>query len=112
TSLSQQITIHRLVQFVIKDEMPEELFATTADVVIGMCDCAFPLGDDRNWDNELLRRKRRYQNQVMMPLSTIQKIGSTKFGELLQRVGRFVRSEGEYQEAEKLFKKALDIFNF
>lgn len=105
----QRITIHRLVQSVIKDEMPEELFSTMTTALIGLCDCAFPPW--HNWQNELLLQSRRYQDQVITPLSTVQQIKSCKLADLLHRIGFFLREEGKYQQASKLIEKAVKILS-
>ena len=46
------ITIHRLVQAVIKDEMAPELFSATAVAILSLCNSAFP-----HWDTSSNYRK-------------------------------------------------------
>jgi tetratricopeptide (TPR) repeat protein len=104
---AQHIVIHRLVQSVIKDEMSPEDFSTMAEAVIGLCDCAFPRQDD--WSNEMLLQRRRYQEQIVTPLSSIQQIKSSRLGRLLRRVGEFLTEDGKYQQAGKLLETAIVI---
>jgi tetratricopeptide (TPR) repeat protein len=105
----ERLTIHRLVQSVIKDEMPQGLLSTMAECVIQLCAVAFP--PLHNWDHTLLLQSRRYVGQVLMPLVTIHQLQSNDFVNLLLRVGIFLREEGKYQESSKLVLKAVEVLN-
>ena len=107
--LGQKITIHRLVQSIIKDEMPVDLFSDKEIELIGLCYAAFP--GWHNWQTETLLRSRRYQDQVILPLLSIQGIQSQKLEDVLERVGVFLREDGKYQQARELLTKAVDIMN-
>ena len=105
---AERITIHRLVQSVIKDEMPPETFSAMTAAVIGLCDSAFPSswsGDDR-----LQLIGRRYQDQVILPLSAIE-MKSRELGAVLERVGNFLRDEGKWHQAAELLGKAVDVLS-
>jgi hypothetical protein len=65
----RRITIHRLVQSVIKDDLSKELFSIVSEAAIGLCGGAFPLW--YNSEYEVILQCRRYQDQVVTPLSTI-----------------------------------------
>ena len=108
-ALGQKITIHRLVQSIIKDEMSADLFSDMEIELIGLCDAAFPPW--HNWQTETLLRSRRYQDQVILPLLSIQGIQSQKLEDVLERVGVFLREDGKYQQARELLAKAVDIMN-
>lgn len=103
---AQRITIHRLVQLVIKDAMPPEVNSTTTTALIGLCDSAFPKGDYGDFEARMLSR--RFQDQVAIPLSTIQGI-SNQFAYLVRRVGRFLINDGKYQQAIELLVKASQL---
>jgi tetratricopeptide (TPR) repeat protein len=105
----ERLTIHRLVQSVIKDEMSQELLSTMGECVIRLCDVAFPPW--HNWDHALLLQSRRYVGQVLLPLLIIHQPQSNAFVDLLLRVGIFLREEGKYQEASELVEKALEVLN-
>lgn len=105
----ERLTIHRLVQSIIKDEMPQELLSTMAECVLRLCDIAFPPW--HNWDHALLSQSRRYVGQVLMPLVTIHQLQSNDFVNLLLRAGVFLRGEGKYQESSKLVLKAVEVLN-
>ena len=105
----QRITIHRLVQSVIKDEMPSEVCSAVIAALIGLCDSAFPPWHD--WDQKLLQQSRIYEAQVVGPLLDVPVIASETMGCLLSRVGLFLREDGKYQQANGIFEKALKLFN-
>jgi hypothetical protein len=66
----QRITIHRLVQSVIKDEMSQEQLAATTTGIIKLCDSAFPDVDHYAYrETGLLSRK--FEDQVLVPLSSL-----------------------------------------
>ena len=68
------ISIHRLVQIVIQDEMSEDTLQEMWEVVISLCNASFPSEiTDYN-----LSQCRQYQNQVLLPLSTAPLMKSKK----------------------------------
>lgn len=94
------------LNFVIsRVRMPQELFSTMTINLIGLCDRAFPSW--HNWQNDLLLRSRRYQDQVVMLLPTIQQANSNDLNGLLQRIAFFLRQERKYQKASTLITKAV-----
>lgn len=105
---SEELTMHRLVQAVIKDEIPQEVFSTTISAIVKLCNCAFP--DSWEWTTHELRLQGcRYQDQVVMPLLSIEGISSVELGYILRRVGVFLSAEGKYQQATNLLAKAVDV---
>jgi tetratricopeptide (TPR) repeat protein len=109
TSDAQFITIHRLVQSVIRDEMPPERLSSTLVALIGLCDSAFPTWHD--WDPRLLHRSRLYEDQVVGPLLDVSIPPSETLAFLLSRVGLFLREDGKYLQANEFLTKALKIFD-
>ncbi|HMD13746.1 MAG TPA: tetratricopeptide repeat protein, partial [Bacteroidota bacterium] len=103
----QRITIHRLVQSVIKDDMLPDIFSIVTEDVIGLCESAFPYFD-YNVDHELRLRGRRFRDQMIMPLLSIY-CNSREFGKILHRIGVFLRDDGNFQQAIELLAKAMDI---
>jgi len=104
---NERITMHRLVQYVIRFEMPPEKFSTMTEAVIGLCNSAFPAWTYKNAGAR--PQNRRYQDQVVIPLSAIQQIESCTLGNVLWRVGRYLAEDGKYQQASELLQKAVDI---
>ena len=99
------ITIHRLVQCVIKDDMEDDIFSSVAGWVIDLCDHAFPL----RWDNELRLLCRKFQEQVVVTLSDIKTANSEALVRVLTRVGTFLHEDGKYEQADELRLKVVDI---
>jgi hypothetical protein len=65
--------------------------------VIGLCDAAFPQISD--WEPEVVRLCRRYETQVIVPLSNIPMMGSEVLAGVLGRIGWFLNEDGMYQQA-------------
>ena len=107
-SNEQRITIHRLVQSVIRDEMPSELYSTIMTSLIGLCNSAFPPWHD--WDQHLLHQARVYEVQVVGPLLEVPLEASETLGCLLSRIGLYLREEGKYQQADEVLSKSLRLF--
>ena len=108
---NSKIIIHRLVQAVIKDEMPQELFSVITESVIGLCDSAFPRWNTvATIENETRLQCRKYQNQVLTPLSNISSINSIVVGNISMRVGVFLFHDGKYQEASDFLTNAVSLF--
>jgi len=105
----ERLTIHRLVQTVIKDEMPPELRATLSETMIQLCLSAFP--DSEYSDNETRSVKRRFQGQIVISLSSIPDINSRELGVILVRIGEFLRDDGNYRQAIELLENAVKILD-
>lgn len=102
----QRISIHRLVQSVIKDEMTETDFSYFTNAVISLCDRAFPL---HIRDTESRMVCRRYQAQVIIPLSAIPETKSNAQLEVLERIAWFLHDDGKYAQSRELRLKTLDM---
>ena len=108
---NSKIVIHRLVQAVIKDEMPSEVFSDMTEAIMKLCDSAFPhWNTSATMDNETRLQCRKFQNQILTPLSDIPSIDSVVVGNLSCRVGIFLSQDGKYRESEELLTKAISVF--
>ena len=107
TNGGERITIHRLVQTVIKDEMPQELFSTLTETVVRLCASSFPTS--RYEDNKTRSLKRRFQGQIVVSLSSIGDIESRELGLILRRIGGFLRDDGNHREAIELLERAVKV---
>jgi tetratricopeptide (TPR) repeat protein len=107
----QRITVHRLVQCVIKDEMLDEVFTVMTSNLIGLYESAFPRWDQDHEVREITIRLRcrRYQDQIMLPLTTTVPKNASKLGNLLLRFGMFLDTDGNYQKASELIAEAVQI---
>ena len=103
----QLITMHRLVQLVIKNEMTDAQLSSLRGLVITLCDSAFPQWFA--WEAELLGMCRRYQDQVVTTLSEIPAMSSEGLAQLLDRVGRFLDDDGKYEQASEIRLKAFEV---
>jgi tetratricopeptide (TPR) repeat protein len=103
--LDHQITIHRLVQAVIKDEMEDDTFSTMTQWAISLCDLAFP----QNWVKEMRLVCRKFQEQVVVTLSDIKGVETETFLRVLKRVGTFLQEDGKYEQAGQLLSKVVDV---
>jgi len=104
----QRITVHRLLQSVVKDEMSEELWLATVGFVTRLCNAAFPTSTDYG-DLEIRTLSRRFQDQVVLPITAIQ-VSSIEFGYVLKRVGCFLLVDGKYQQAIEVLTRSVEIY--
>jgi tetratricopeptide (TPR) repeat protein len=103
----QLITMHRLVQLVIKNEMTDAQLSSLRGSAITLCDSAFPQWFV--WKAALLGICRRYQDQVVTTLSEIPAMNSEVLAHVLQRVGSFLDADGKYQQASEIRLKAFNV---
>ncbi len=102
----QRITIHRLVQSVIKDEMTETEFSFFTAAVISLCDHVFPL-HIMNKDSRMVCY--RYQAQVVIPLCGIPKTKSDIQLDVLECIAWFLYDDGKYAQSRELRSSTVDM---
>jgi tetratricopeptide (TPR) repeat protein len=102
----QRITIHRLVQAVIKDEMTEADFLLFTGEVLSLCDRSFP---QYGLKKELRPLCRKYQTQVIIPLSEIPVTKSTTQLRLLKRISWFLHDDGKYSQSREMKLKVVEL---
>ena len=108
--VSPHITIHRLVQSIIQDDMSSSEFDAMTAMVLGLCDSAFPISVSGRWETvELRQLGRAYQKQVIVPLRVMGQRTSETLWKLLLRLGTFLKHDGNYQIANEFLAKALEI---
>ena len=105
----QTITIHRVIQYITKDEMQADVYSKMEIELIRLCSTAFPTWDD--WKLAPFLQCRRFQDQLVLPLSSIERIESNEYSYILQRVGVFLQEDGKYQQATEMLSRSLDIMN-
>jgi tetratricopeptide (TPR) repeat protein len=109
---SPRITIHRLVQSIIQDDMSSVHFSAMTTTVAGLCESGFPTNRTQYWMEETLELRqlgRKYQDQVFLPLRTLGHIASPRMAKVMQRVGAFLLEDGNYQQAEEFGAKAVTM---
>ena len=101
------LTVHRLVQAVLKEGMDEDTQYQWAERAVRAVNRVFPDGEFATWH----RCERCLpQTQVCATLIGQWKMRFTEAAHLLNRVGKYLQERGRYSEAEPLLKQALDIY--
>ena len=103
--VEDRITIHRLVQYVIKDDMDDDQFSLMTESVIALSDHAFP----QHWEKEMRLVCRKFQEQVVVPLSEVKLVKSEALLRVLTIVGTFLQEDGKYEQAAELRLKVVDF---
>ena len=100
------ITIHRLLQAVLKDGMDEQTQHEWAERAVRAVNRVFPDVEFDKWSH-----CQRYLPQVQVCKVLIDEWGMDfeKAARLLDQAGDYLRERGQYTEAEPLLIKALDI---
>ena len=100
------LTIHRLVQAVIKDEMGEETQRQWAERAVRATRQVFPFDEPPPWP-----RSQRYLPHTLVCEELIKEWNLTldEAAKLLNYAGFYLRNRGQYREAEPLMQFALTI---
>jgi tetratricopeptide (TPR) repeat protein len=103
---SNTLSIHRLVQEVLKDQMDEETQHNWTERAVRAVSRVFPHPEYSNWD-----RCRRYllHAQVCSTLIEQWKLLFTEAAILLNDMGYYLWQRGEYEQVESLHQRALAI---
>ena len=99
------ISMHRLVQAVIKDSLVNEDERSFMEMVTALFLIAFP-----EFDEDKRQICRRYQTQVVGPLVDLMGLGTEDIAKLLLRVAYFLYADGKYFDGEHLARKAVEIY--
>ena len=111
----QRITIHRLVQSVIRDDMSAELFSSFTTAVLGVCHESFPIVPNeirainrvyKAGERELCRR---YQSQMVEPLLQTETVRTEKCADIKERLANFLTGEGNHSDAERLRLQVIRV---
>ena len=93
---AKTLSIHRLVQIVVRDEMSSEAKESLMNTIVEISYCAFP----RKVTNDTRALCRRYRSQVM-PLLQFKGIETLRIAEVMETVSKFLLSDGSNKEAER-----------
>jgi tetratricopeptide (TPR) repeat protein len=99
----QCISIHRLLQAVIQDEMSQHQLNEMWGSVINLCNASFP----QDVTSETFPQCRQYQDLVLVPLTNAPPLKSCILGKTLYCVGKFLAADGKLKQAEDLARKAV-----
>ena len=103
--LTNTIVIHRLVQAVIRDQLPKKERTTFCKTVLNICDEAFP----KKWNNDTRPICRIYSGQVFTPLLNIKSVQNMKLADTMERVGNFLFEDGKYNDRAKLLREVVQM---
>ena len=99
------ISVHRLVQDVVKDFMGPEKRRVWRERALELCNASFPMPRQKEIASNRLAR-----NQVMHCLSDPELGCASITAELTSRMAWYLDCEGQYQDAYNLWKRALEIY--
>jgi tetratricopeptide (TPR) repeat protein len=104
---SKMISIHRLVQAVLKDRMDKDRQQQWAERVVRAIDRVFPDVEFATW-----HRCQRLVSHALECAILIEQRGMAfpEAAQLLNRAGWYLRERGQYVEAEPLLQQALTIY--
>jgi tetratricopeptide (TPR) repeat protein len=102
---TRAVSIHRLVQEVIQNDMDETERSKWWETIVSICFQAFP----HEVTEETRPLCRKYQEQVLIPLSKSPELKSRTLALALSFVACFLWDDGKFIQAEMLFKKAWGI---
>ncbi len=100
------LSVHRLVQEVLKDQMSDEIRHLRAERAVRAVSSVFPFPEFSKWD---VCRRYILQAQICYDLIEQYNLLFTEAAELLNRVGYYLWQRGEYTQVESLHKRALTI---
>ncbi len=103
----QTLTIHRLVQAVLRDGMNEHTQRVWAERAVRVVNMAFPKVEFATW-----QRCQQHLPQALICDELIEQNGLTfpEAAYLLDRVGFYLHTQGQYKQAEMLYRHALAIY--
>jgi len=101
------LTIHRLVQAVLRDSMEKQEARQWAERVIRAVNAVFPAGGFAAWS-----RCERYLSQALTCATLTEQLGFTfpEAAHVLDRAGYYMGSRGLYGPGEALLRRALAIY--
>jgi tetratricopeptide (TPR) repeat protein len=103
---SKQLSLHRLVQAVLRDGMEEKVQRQWAKRVVFVVNAAFPQVEFRVWD-----RCRAYLPHALACATLIEQfhLRQPEAAELLDRAGWYLREQATYAQAEPLLLQARTL---
>jgi len=106
-SASHVLSLHRLVQAVLKDEMDQPIYQRWAERAVRVVDAAFPGVEFTNWP-----RCERLLPHALACAELIEQERMTllEAARLLNQAGYYLVERGRYAEAEALHRRALEIY--
>ena len=107
--LNGRITIHRLIQTVVRDDMTQEVFDEHMQICLNMANLAFPRAGTWTSNPQILSVCRRFQEQIIPVLLLDGWTKNETWGEIATKLGTFLLDDGKYSMAVELYSKALEV---
>jgi tetratricopeptide (TPR) repeat protein len=104
---TEAVSIHRLLQAVMKDDLTDDILQSSMASVVNMCAIVFPA----EVTSETHSRCRHYQDQVIGPLLYTTKLGTDETAKVIRDVGKFLREDGKYVDSVALLSHAVQILS-
>jgi tetratricopeptide (TPR) repeat protein len=107
---AETLSMHRLVQTVLKERLPEEVQRTWVDMLIRMLDQLFLVELGRvevehwSWCEQVLP----HAQSVLQAAENLQLV-SRELGALLQKIATYLFHRARYEQAEALYLRAISI---
>ena len=99
------ITVHRIVQAVLKDNLPEPELKSYVSEAVELCDAAWPGG----WDI-MQERCRVLQSQVVEPaFGAANLVPSVRAAVTICRIAQFLWQDGKLKDSERLNVRGYEI---
>lgn len=104
---SKTLFIHRLVQTVVKDEMPEHELTRALNSFIDLCCESFPIVENNirgepYYTAEVREVCRRYQSQMLEPLLLAEIVRTEKCANIKEILANFLTKEDNHIDAKRL----------
>jgi hypothetical protein len=108
---NETLSLHRLVQAVIRDRMPEAMEKTWAATVIKLMAEVFPHGKRKPDDVRFWPECKSLLPHVLTVADHAEKYGVElkKVAALFNQTGLYLKSRAQYHEAEPLYRRAIAI---
>src|SRR6266567_4417491 len=103
---SKTLTIHRLVQMVLRDQMNEQVQQQWAERCVRAVNRTFPVGEFANW-----QQCQRVLPHALSCVALLKQwnMSFVEAAQLLERAGNYLMQREQYQEAEPLLKQAVAL---
>jgi len=101
------LTIHRLVQLILKNSMDQDTQCLWAGRAVLVINYLFPPPEYRYWALCLVLLPQAKNGAGLIVQWSIE---STEAARLLNHIGMFLESQGEYKEAHALIERALEMY--
>ncbi|GER91758.1 hypothetical protein KDW_59200 [Dictyobacter vulcani] len=110
TDHSHTLTIHRLVQDVIKESLHPLLQHTWAESTVLLINATFPNISASDWlRTRIVARKYYVHAQTALDIANNWQLDFPEVAQLLSKVGKYLEETSDFEEAEKCYLRAIAL---